>query len=146
MATAASHVIQLQKKQAFLDAYSQCGNITEAAKLAKIDRTTHYDWLTRDPEYPERFKNAENQAIDSLEKEAWRRAVEGVEEPVGWHQGVAGGTVRRYSDTLLIFLLKGARPERYRENIRQEITGPNGTTPVINFSVAKALKDGEESS
>ena len=34
---------------------------------------------------------------------------------------VSGGTVRRYSDVLLIFLLKGLRPEQYRE--RYEIKG-----------------------
>jgi hypothetical protein len=28
--------------------------------------------------------------------------------------------VKEYSDTLLIFLLKGARPERYRDNLRLE--------------------------
>ena len=50
-----------------------------------------------------------------LEAEAHRRAVEGVEEPVGWYKGVAGGTVRRYSDALLIFTLKGLLPDRYRE-------------------------------
>ncbi len=56
-------------------------------------------------------------AADVLEAEAHRRAVEGVEEPVGWYKGVAGGTVRRYSDVLLMFLTKGALPERYRERV-----------------------------
>jgi len=27
---------------------------------------------------------------------------------------------------LLIFLLKGARPNKYRDNVRQEIAGPGG--------------------
>jgi hypothetical protein len=59
---------------------------------------------------------------DVLEAEAWRRAVEGVERPI-----VSGGkvvtTVREYSDTLLIFLLKGRRPEKYA---RFEVSGANG--------------------
>jgi hypothetical protein len=38
--------------------------------------------------------------------------------------------VREYSDTLLIFLLKGARPQKYRDNVRQEVSGPNGA-PLI---------------
>ena len=33
------------------------------------------------------------------------------------NRGVAGGTVRRYSDVLLIFLLKSLRPDRYRERV-----------------------------
>ena len=32
-----------------------------------------------------------------------------------------------YSDTLLIFLLKGVRPQKYRDNVRQEISGPDGS-------------------
>ena len=51
-------------------------------------------------------------AADILEDEVDRRAVEGVEKPVGWHKGKPGGYVREYSDTLLIFLLKGDRPEK----------------------------------
>lgn len=50
------------------------------------------------------------------------RALEGWEEPV-FHLGVATGTIRKYSDTLTIFLLKGAKPEKYRENSRVELSG-----------------------
>ena len=41
-----------------------------------------------------------------------RRAREGVEEPV-FQGGLCCGHVRRYSDLLLIFLLKSRRPHRY---------------------------------
>ena len=59
------------------------------------------------------------QAMDTvLEPEAIRRTVEGVEKPV-YHQGRQVGTVREYSDTLLIFLLKGWKSERYTE--RREV-------------------------
>ena len=47
-----------------------------------------------------------------IEAEARRRAVDGVDEPV-YYQGKEVGTVRRYSDVLLIFLLKGLRPQRF---------------------------------
>ena len=45
-----------------------------------------------------------------LEDEARRRAVDGVDEPV-FQQGKQVGTIRKHSDTLLIFLLKGIRPQ-----------------------------------
>jgi hypothetical protein len=35
-------------------------------------------------------------------------------------------TIYDYSDTLAMFLLKAHRPEKYRELIRQEITGAEG--------------------
>ena len=39
----------------------------------------------------------------------------GVEQPV-FYRGEIAGTVRKYSDVLLIFLLKVTRPNIYREN------------------------------
>ncbi len=56
-------------------------------------------------------------AADTLEAEAYRRAVEGVEKPTGWYRGVAGGVVREYSDSLLMFLLKGIRPDKYKDRV-----------------------------
>ncbi len=88
-----------------------------ACKAAGVGRSSHYRWLEKDPEYRAAFDLAKEDATDALEAEAHRRAVEGVEEQVGWYRGVAGGTVRRYSDVLLIFLLKSLRPERYRERV-----------------------------
>jgi hypothetical protein len=49
-----------------------------------------------------------------LEDEAVRRAYEGVEKPV-CQMGKEVGVIREYSDTMLIFLLKGLRPAKYRE-------------------------------
>ena len=48
--------------------------------------------------------------------------------PWGGYKGQAGGTVRRYSDTLLIFLLKGLKPEVYRERLEVQ-----GTLGQIDF-------------
>ena len=62
-------------------------------------------------------------AADLLEEEARRRAHDGVDEPV-WFQGVQCGTVRKYSDTLLIFLLKGAKPDKYRERSSVVVEDP----------------------
>jgi len=79
--------IRQHKKTKFLDAFASVGTITHAANITGIDRSTHYVWLSRDPEYKLAFEEAEQGAIDSLEAEARRRAMAG-------------------SDTLLIFLLK----------------------------------------
>jgi hypothetical protein len=108
------------KKRAFLAAYRETGNVRLACTAAQIGRSSHYRWLD-DSDYAEQFEQAKKDAVDVLEAEARRRAVEGWEEPVGWYKGQAGGTVRRYSDTLLIFLLKGAAPRKYRE--REAVSG-----------------------
>ncbi len=111
-------------KRLFLEAYSRTGNLAEAARQTpQMDRRFHYKWLKNDEAYAEAFRAAEEQAIEMLELEARRRAHDGVEEPV-YHLGKVVGHVRKYSDTLLIFLLKAARPEIYRD--RYELSGPKG--------------------
>lgn len=108
-----------KRQQNFLVAIRRTGNITRAAEEAAVARSAHYDWMN-DPGYAEQFRDAMEEARDRLEAECWRRAVEGVEEPTGWYQGAAGGTIRKYSDSLLMFLTKAARPERFRENYALE--------------------------
>lgn len=104
------------KRTIFLEAFAQLGTISHAAEVAGINRSTHYLWMEQDPDYRAAYREAEQKAIEALEREARRRAIEGVEEPV-YHQGRVVGGVQKYSDTLLIFLLKGARPDKYRERV-----------------------------
>lgn len=125
----------------FLTSFAEMGTITHAAKATGIDRQTHYNWLESDPEYAERFKEADEQATDNLEREARRRAVAGVEEPV-FYQGDIVGHIRKMSDTLLIFLLKGAKPEKYRE--RFEHTARGGLSgPVTVYEIPSNGRDKE---
>ena len=44
------------------------------------------------------------------------------------YQGSQVGTVRRYSDTLLIFLLKGRRPEKFKDRVAH---GGDANAPPI---------------
>lgn len=88
----------------------------------------------KDPEYAAAFAEAEKQAINHLETELYDRLYNGTEEPVIYqgelcYQKDAKGkltnkplTIRRKSDTLLIFALKGKKPEVYRDNFKGEIT------------------------
>ena len=55
--------------------------------------------------------------------------------PAGWYKGKAGGTVREYSDLLLIFLLKGMRPEKYRERYKSITTS---RLTMIGYSRSRA--------
>ncbi len=97
---------------------------------AGIDRTTHYRWL-EDPDYAEQFALAQQDAGESLEAEARRRAVEGWQEPI-FYQGQLVGHRPRHSDVLLIFLLKGAMPEKYGDKLQQTHQGqPSGPIQVV---------------
>lgn len=107
------------KATAFLAAYAITGTITGAAEAAKIGDRSHYLWMTKHPEYKEAFESARQAFCESLEGEARRRAYEGVDEPV-FHQGELVGHKRRYSDTLLIFLMKGNMPDKYGDKVQND--------------------------
>ena len=109
------------KQRAFLGAYAACGNVCLAARLARCARSQHYWWL-KQPAYAEAFKDAHAEACDALESEVRRRAVEGVVRAV-YYKGEVVGYMREYSDTLLMFLMKGAMPEKYRDNVKMKKTG-----------------------
>lgn len=133
-AVAQGHKMTHPKKRAFLAAYAISGNVTDAAERAGIERKTHYRWLSKDSAYAEAFKDAEEEAADRLEAEARRRATQGVDEPV-FYKGYECGTITRYSDALLMFLLKGARPEKYKERVANEHSGPDGGPVAVKVDL-----------
>lgn len=131
--------VQPKKEAEFLAVLRETGgNVSRACNAISLTRTRVYEWRTADPVFAIAWDEAVELGTDELEEEARRRALEGVDEPV-FYQGEACGMVRKYSDTLLIFLLKGRRPEKYRE--RTEITGKDGGP--IQISKAEELSDDE---
>jgi len=69
------------------------------------------------PRFDESFRAAE---LASLEAELWRRAVDGLDEPITF-QGVVTGTWKRKSDGLLKILLASRDPDRYGEKSKVKI-------------------------
>ena len=120
-----------EAQDTFIEVLAATGNVSEAARAAGVGRRRPYKWKEADPGFADRWADAREEAADALEGEARRRAADGVEEPV-FYRGEVCGTVRRYSDTLLIFLLKGLRPDKYRE--RRELTGTAGGPVQIIIS------------
>ncbi len=96
-------------------------------------RTLYTPQWVEDTEFQEAMARARVMSTDVLEDEAHRRAVEGWLEPVGWYKGEPGGVVRRYSDTLLIWKMKGELPEKYKDRV--EVRGA-----LANLDIA-ALPD-----
>ena len=106
-----------QHKRAFLAHYRTMGNILRASEAAGVERRRVYEWQEHDEAFALEFQQAQAEAVETLEAEAYRRAVEGVEVPItAAGKGIVGHE-QKYSDTLLIFLLKGAAPQKYRERV-----------------------------
>lgn len=114
--------------------------MSRACEAVDISRFTAYAWRDNDRNFAAEWERAKEAGVDALEDEARRRAFEGTAKPV-FHQGIQCGTIQEYSDTLTIFLLKGARPEKYRERTSTELTGKNGGP--LQFKSAADMTDDE---
>lgn len=108
---------------AFLAHLAESGILTDAAAAAGVDRTTPWRRRQADPEFAAACDEAIDIAADKLEREARRRAIDGVEEPI-YQGGQLIGTKTVYSDSLLALLLKGRRKKVFAERIEQ--TGADG--------------------
>lgn len=121
-----------EAQAAFLTAYAETGIITSAAAAANISRQCVYEWQEHDETFSLRFHEAEAIANDVLRAEIHRRAVAGWDEPV-YQLAKFAGTVRKYSDTLLIFEAKRRMPE-YRDKVDVKATIQGGITHDINLA------------
>jgi transposase-like protein len=98
-----------KKRALFLGALTEGASVTAACDRAVITRRTVYDWRKADSEFAAAWDDAIEAGTDALEDEALRRAKE-------------------KSDTLLIFLLKARRPEKYKDRVSTEHSGTESKT------------------
>jgi len=119
----------------FLKAYLVCGIISDACKAVVVngqalDRNLPNTWAKEHPEFEERYAAAREEVNDQIEKEIYRRAVLGWDEPV-FQGGKKVGIIHKYDSTLLIFLAKANMPNKYRDKFE----GANlGFGPNFNFA------------
>lgn len=109
----------------FLDTLGRLGNVTLAAEACGLSRARAYQIRESDQAFADEWDAAEAEAADRLEAEAWRRAVEGVDEPV-FFKDEQVGTIKKYSDTLLVTLLTAHKPDKYAKRTKNEHTGKDG--------------------
>lgn len=91
-------------KPEFLEALRGTATVTEACRQAGIGRSAAYSARQKDEPFAVAWADVEEESTETLEKVAAQRAVDG-------------------SDTLMIFLLKSRRPQKYRENVKIEHGG-----------------------
>lgn len=133
----------LTKKVAFLRAFAVRGIVLDGLQAARVSRDLVTTYWRKDDEWFEAlYQAAIGEARDRIEAEAFRRAVDGYDEPVIYQgqptrlvDGETGEerflTIRKYSDSLMALLLKGADPAKYRENHKVEHGFGEGTTGVL---------------
>jgi hypothetical protein len=111
-----------EKDLKFIECLAEGASVAAAAKAAGYGRQRLYEWREADPQLAAVWDDALEEGTDLLEDEALRRAKDGVAEP-RFYEGQVCGTVKKYSDTLLIFLLKARRPWKYADKAQTEHSG-----------------------
>lgn len=137
------------RRERFLKALADTGSVTTAVAAAGTSRTRVYELRKVDPAFAAAWAEAEDIAADRLADEARRRAMEGVPIPL-----VSAGKlvrddngqpimVRRYSDNLLMALLKAHRLPRCGRSARFPLLLQSAAdAPNALASIAAAVAEG----
>lgn len=106
-----------EKDERLLDKLRRGYSVAAACRAEGIGRTSYYERHKDDPAFAKAADDAIEEGTDLLEDIARKRAV----------------APKDASDTLLIFLLKGRRPEKYRDNSTMRHEGPDGGPLVVSL-------------
>lgn len=127
--------------RAFLDAFEDTGLVHKACELAGIGRATAYRHKQSHEDFALAWHDIEEKTTDAMEREAYRRGAQGMDKPI-FYKGEQVATVREYSDTLLMFMLKSRKPEKYREQYDLRHSGkidmPTGAPDLSKLSLDEA--------
>lgn len=124
-----------KKKADFLRNLRLCGMVNASADACKLSRSVLYQHKRKSKKFRDAWESAVDDATESvLIEEATRRAVKGVEKPMQ-HQGKpTGHSITEYSDSLLMFLIKGRRPE-YRQGTLLAGRAGEGAPQAVHFTM-----------
>lgn len=104
-----------RRQRKFLDALAVIGTVTGAAKAAGVDQSLPYKWRKQDAAFRECWDALADQVGTVIESALVERVVNGVEEPLTY-QGEIFGYVKRFDNSTGVALLRGMKPEKYRES------------------------------
>jgi len=71
-----------KRQKAFLRAFAVSADVAASARIAGIDRTTHYDWLRKDKKYRAAFDSVFQDRTDDLKHALYLLGVEGYFKPL----------------------------------------------------------------
>jgi hypothetical protein len=132
-------------KDRFLEAYAQTGNVSAAAASAGVGRRTVYAWKKHDEDFAQRFREAEQQAVELLEAEARTRATTGsklVREVYRGDRLIERIVEYRPSDAVPVKLLQALRPDKYGDRLALTQTQ---IVKTMQTQIVKTMRPGTRS-
>lgn len=97
-------------------------SLRHAYTTAGVYRDTMQDWRSVHKLFDSIMTSIQEEMVDTMRAEAYRRAVVGVEEPV-FYQGIRTDTVRKFSDGLLQFTLMGYDAKFRAKDVNMNVSG-----------------------
>ena len=95
----------------FINYLEESGNITNSSKLARVSKGTVYHFKEVDETFRMEWETAMERWSDKMEGEAFALIKKQFKEKD-----------YKSNPALLIFLLKGAKPNKYQEHVQQDTT------------------------
>lgn len=92
-----------EKEKKFFSKLREMPNVSRACRLSGVSRSAAYQRRSNDEVFATAWDDAIEEGVEKLEEKAMQRAI-------------------KDSDTLLIFLLKAHRPEKYNQTNRVDVT------------------------
>lgn len=120
------HAVKRNQFETFLRVFEATGAVGKAAQMAGVTSRAIEKWRKEFPAWEEEFQESKQHFIETLEKAAYERAVNGTTNPGKF------GEIRTYSDHLLTLLLRRWNPE-YRDSPAQvNVANQNNITQTNN--------------
>lgn len=127
----------------FITALKKHQNVTAAAEECGYSRRHVYRTRKEDPEFAQKWNEAWESLIDSLEQSMLRRATAGYMEPV-WQNGKLMGHKVVHHPATGIFMLKHNRPEKYAEPLAGGVNTPEDYVKAVQAAFNEQDKLAEE--
>lgn len=131
--------ITTKNRNMFISVLSKTSNVAEACRASEMSRATAYRLRTQYEKFRESWDVAIEEGVDELEMTLRDRVIKGVDEPV-FYRGKVCGFVKRYSDDVGKFLLRGQRSDKYGNKIDIKSTDLTDLVEVMT-AANKRVKD-----
>lgn len=121
-------------KAAICETLKEIPVLPRVCELFDVDPTTISRHREKDRDFDEAVKSAMEVGYGALEAEAIRRAKDGVVKPV-FYRGIAVDSIREYSDTLLLALLKAYKPKKFNPGVKLDLEDGGGAKVSMVFNI-----------
>lgn len=132
-------------RPAFLKALGEEWTIKHAAAKVGVSRSTVYEEQAKNPDFAAAVADVRQDLVEELEREAIRRAVDGVVERGTYDKNgnLVGEFVIKKSDRMMEMLLRANAPGKYRENVSVQTTGAIDHRVAIGVSILGGASPGD---